>query len=133
MLAQLSIRDIVLIDRLDLQLGSGLVVLTGETGAGKSVLVRAVAGLWPRGEGRIVTPRGRILGATIVGANAGELILPWALALSQKLGIGAMAGVVAPYPTLSELGKRAAGSFYLPKLTGEATKRVVRLLARLAP
>ena len=34
MLAQLSIRDIVLIDRLDLQLGPGLVVLTGETGAG---------------------------------------------------------------------------------------------------
>jgi pyruvate/2-oxoglutarate dehydrogenase complex dihydrolipoamide dehydrogenase (E3) component len=81
----------------------------------------------------IVTPRGRILGATIVGLNAGELILPWALAISQKLGIGAMAGVVAPYPTLSELGKRAAGSFYLPRLTGETVKRVVRLLARLMP
>ncbi len=79
----------------------------------------------------IVTPRGRILGATIVGAHAGELIQPWTLALSQKLGIGAMAGVVAPYPTLGEIGKRAAGSFYTAKLFSPFTRRLVRLLSLL--
>ncbi|WP_308911859.1 DNA repair protein RecN [Pseudokordiimonas caeni] len=42
MLANLSIRDIVLIDRLDLALGAGLNVLTGETGAGKSILLDAL-------------------------------------------------------------------------------------------
>ncbi len=42
MLAGLSIRDVVLIDRLDLEFGSGLSVLTGETGAGKSILLDAL-------------------------------------------------------------------------------------------
>ena len=55
MLAQLSIRDIVLIDRLDLQLGAGLTVLTGETGAGKSILLDAFAlALGARGDGSLV-------------------------------------------------------------------------------
>ncbi len=67
MLAQLSIRDIVLIDRLDLQLGSGLTVLTGETGAGKSILLDAFAlALGARGDGSLVRegqPQGQITAA----------------------------------------------------------------------
>ena len=43
MLARLSIRDIVLIDRLDLAFASGLTVLTGETGAGKSIILQSLA------------------------------------------------------------------------------------------
>ncbi len=55
MLAQLSIRDFVLIDRLDLQFGPGLTVLTGETGAGKSILLDALAlALGGRGDGSAV-------------------------------------------------------------------------------
>src|SRR6195256_842613 len=42
MLTALSIRDVVLIDRLDLSFGAGLTVLTGETGAGKSILLDAL-------------------------------------------------------------------------------------------
>lgn len=76
----------------------------------------------------IVGRGGKILGATIVGAHAGELILPWVLAISQKLRIGAMAGVIAPYPTLSEISKRAAGSYYTPTLFSARTKAVVRFL-----
>ena len=53
------------------------------------------------------------------------------LAVGQGLGIGAMAGMVAPYPTLGEVSKRAAGAYYAPKLFGEGTRRVVRLLQRL--
>lgn len=84
------------------------------------------------GEIKIVTaPRGRILGATILGASAGDLILPWALAISQKLKIGAMANLIVPYPTRGEAGKRAAGSFYTPTLFGPRTRRLVRLLAHL--
>ena len=41
----------------------------------------------------VTNPRGRILGASIVGPHAGELIQPWVLAISKKIGIGSMAGV----------------------------------------
>jgi pyruvate/2-oxoglutarate dehydrogenase complex dihydrolipoamide dehydrogenase (E3) component len=81
---------------------------------------------------KVVTGRrGWILGASIVGAHAGELILPWVLAIRQKLKIGAMAELIAPYPTLGEVSKRAAGSYYAPKLFGPTTRWLVRQLARL--
>jgi len=76
----------------------------------------------------ITTPKGRILGAAIVGPHAGELIQVWILALSQKLKIGAMASLIAPYPSLGEVSKRAAGSFFTPSLFGEKTKKIVRFL-----
>jgi pyruvate/2-oxoglutarate dehydrogenase complex dihydrolipoamide dehydrogenase (E3) component len=83
------------------------------------------------GEVKIITGRrGRILGAAILGAGAGDLILPWALAISQKLKIGAMANLIVPYPTRGEAGKRAAGSFYTPSLFAPRTRRLVRLLAK---
>lgn len=78
----------------------------------------------------VTTKKGKILGAAIVGRHAGELILPWCLALSQGLKIGAMATVIAPYPTLSEVSKRAAGSYYTPSLFSERTKKIVRFLSR---
>ena len=94
---------------------------------------RAVAEGKPEGLVKAMTgPRGRILGCSIVGAQAGELIHPWALALASGLKIGAMAGYVAPYPTLGEAGKRAAGAYYTPRLFGNRwIKLAVRLLARL--
>ncbi len=83
------------------------------------------------GEVKIITSRrGRILGAAILGAAAGDLILPWALAISQRLKIGAMANLIVPYPTRGEAGKRAAGSFFTPALFAPRTRRLVRLLAR---
>ena len=78
----------------------------------------------------IIGKGGRILGATMVGAHAGELILPWVLAISQKLKIGAMASLIAPYPTLSEISKRAAGSYYTPSLFSPRTRSIVRFLGR---
>ena len=76
--------------------------------------------------------RGRILGCSIAGPEAGELIHPWALALASGLRIGTMAGYVAPYPTRAEASKRAAGAYLAPRLFGSAWIRLaVRLLARL--
>ncbi|NWF38736.1 dihydrolipoamide dehydrogenase [Mariprofundus sp. NF] len=79
----------------------------------------------------ITTPKGLILGASIVGLHAGELIQPWILAITQKMKIGAMASMIAPYPTLAEANKRIAGSFYTEKLFSSATRRVVRLLLKI--
>jgi len=78
----------------------------------------------------IATAKGRILGASIVGLHAGELIQPWILAISQKMKIGAMASMIAPYPTLGEANKRIAGSFYTEKLFSETTRRIVRFLLK---
>jgi pyruvate/2-oxoglutarate dehydrogenase complex dihydrolipoamide dehydrogenase (E3) component len=78
----------------------------------------------------VTTATGRILGAAILGAGAGDQIMAWALAISQRLKIGAVANLIVPYPTRGEAGKRAAGSFYTPTLFSPRTRRLVRLLAR---
>ena len=55
MLAALSIRDIVLIDKLDLSFSEGLTVFTGETGAGKSIILDSLSlSLGARGDGSLV-------------------------------------------------------------------------------
>ena len=74
----------------------------------------------------VLSKRGHVLGATIVGAHAGELILPWVLAISEARF--ALANVVVPYPTLSEITRRAAGSYYTPTLFSERTRKLVRFL-----
>jgi pyruvate/2-oxoglutarate dehydrogenase complex dihydrolipoamide dehydrogenase (E3) component len=75
---------------------------------------------------------GRILGCSIAAPQAGELIQPWALAIASDLKIRSMAGYVAPYPTLGEAGKHAAGGYYTSRLFGNRwIKLAVRLLARL--
>ena len=77
----------------------------------------------------IVTPKGHILGCGITGAAAGELIQTWVLAMSEKIKVGAIAQMIAPYPTLGEVSKRTAGTFYTPTLFSERTKKIVRFLA----
>ena len=62
---------------------------------------------------------------TIVGAEAGELISMWVLAIAQGLNIKAMAGIVLPYPTLSEIGKRAAIDYFTPSLTRPMVRRII--------
>jgi len=79
----------------------------------------------------VTTPSGRILGADVLAPAAGEMIHLWTLAVKERLRIGSVAGMIAPYPTLGEMGKRAAGNFFLPKLFGDRSRSLVRLLARL--
>lgn len=76
----------------------------------------------------VLSKRGRVLGATIVGPHAGELILPWVLAISKDLKMGDLAGLIVPYPTLSEITKRAAGSYFTPTLFSARTRTLVRIL-----
>lgn len=73
MLARLSIRDIVLIDRLDIDFGAGLSALTGETGAGKSILLDAFAlALGARGDASLVrqgAEQGQVIAAFDLGKS----------------------------------------------------------------
>jgi pyruvate/2-oxoglutarate dehydrogenase complex dihydrolipoamide dehydrogenase (E3) component len=73
----------------------------------------------------ITTRKGKIVGATIVGAQAGELIGMWTLAIAQGLNIQSFTEIVLPYPTLSELGKRAAIDFLAPGLTSPWVRRII--------
>ncbi len=90
---------------------------------------RAIAEKITKGQVRVVTNnKGLILGASIVGAQAGELIGMWALAISSKQKIGAITAMIAPYPTLGEVSKRAAGAWYTPSLFSDKIRRIVRFL-----
>ncbi|MCB1335971.1 MAG: FAD-dependent oxidoreductase [Maritimibacter sp.] len=111
--------------------GVALEVVRAETAATD----RAVAGAWAApGFVKVMVVRGRPVGATIVGPDAGEQIAFWALALSARLKMSAIAGTVLPYPTLAEVSKRAAGNYFSPRLFGNVwVKRVVRAVQRLAP
>ncbi|MFT5485856.1 MAG: pyruvate/2-oxoglutarate dehydrogenase complex dihydrolipoamide dehydrogenase (E3) component [Paracoccaceae bacterium] len=79
----------------------------------------------------ITTAKGVVVGASIVGPHAGELLQSWLLPIQKKMKIGAVAGLIIPYPTLGEVNKRAAGSYYTPKLFSEKTKKIVRFLLKL--
>ena len=78
----------------------------------------------------IVGRRGRIYGVSMLGPHAGELIQPWCLAIHAGLGIQHMAGYIAPYPTLAEINKRVAGSYYTKALFSSRTQKIVRFLLK---
>lgn len=97
---------------------------------------RAVCEADTRGLALLVVSRsrlqgGRLLGAGIAAPHAGETIGLWALALGQRVGLAALAGMIVAYPTRAEAGRRAAGNFYTPRLFSGRTRRLARLLARL--
>jgi pyruvate/2-oxoglutarate dehydrogenase complex dihydrolipoamide dehydrogenase (E3) component len=79
----------------------------------------------------ITDRRGDILGATIVGAGAGEMIAAWTLAIAQKLNIRAFAGLIVPYPAYGEVGKRAAMTYFMRGLTSNQVRRIIGWLRRL--
>ncbi len=74
--------------------------------------------------------KNRIIGAGIVGENAGELIQLWTLAIHKNLKIADIATYISPYPTLGEISKRVAGSYYTPTLFSEKTQKIVKFLFR---
>jgi len=81
---------------------------------------------------KVVTDRaGEILGVTVVGPRAAESLTAWTLAISQKMNIRALAGLVVPYPTYAEVGKRAAITYFTQGLTAPRTRRIMGWLRRL--
>lgn len=95
---------------------------------------RAIAEGKTTGLVKVMVVKGRPVGASIVGPQAGELIQVWALAIANKLKMSAISNMVAPYPTLGEVNKRAAGAYFSPKLFDSPTvKRVVGAVQRWLP
>ncbi len=95
---------------------------------------RAIAERKTTGLIKVMVVRGRPIGVSIAGAQAGELINLWALVIANKLKMKHVAGMVAPYPTLGEINKRVAGAYFSPRLFDSAmVKWVVRLVQRWLP
>jgi len=90
---------------------------------------RAQAEHRTRGKIKVVTTaKGKILGVSLLGPHAGELLLPWILAVQDKKHIRTMTDVIVPYPTLSEISKRVAGEFYTSLLFSNRIRKLVRFL-----
>lgn len=93
---------------------------------------RAQAELDVKGLVKVVVGKGGVvLGCGIVGPRAGELLMPWCLAVQNRMKISKVASVIVPYPTLSEVSKRAAGAYFTAALFGPWPKKIVRFLLSL--
>jgi pyruvate/2-oxoglutarate dehydrogenase complex dihydrolipoamide dehydrogenase (E3) component len=95
---------------------------------------RAIAERKTKGFIKLMVVKGRPVGVSIVGYQAGELINLWALALANKMKMSQIAAMVAPYPTIGEINKRAAGAYFTPRLfESDTVKRVVGFVQRFIP
>lgn len=95
---------------------------------------RAIAERKTAGLIKVMVVKGRPVGVSIAGYQAGELINLWALVIANKLKMSAVANMVAPYPTVGELNKRAAGAYFSPRLfENPKVKRVVSFVQRWLP
>jgi pyruvate/2-oxoglutarate dehydrogenase complex dihydrolipoamide dehydrogenase (E3) component len=93
---------------------------------------RAIASGRTTGLIKLMVVKGRPVGASIAGSDAGELIGLWAYAIANRHKLSAVANMVAPYPTLGEINKRAAGAYFAPRLfESRLVKRIVRIVQKL--
>lgn len=76
----------------------------------------------------VVTAKGKVLGCSILGSHAGELILPWIMLIKDGKSLRYISDVTMPYPTLNEISKRVASEFYSPSLFSSIIRKLVGLL-----
>jgi pyruvate/2-oxoglutarate dehydrogenase complex dihydrolipoamide dehydrogenase (E3) component len=95
-----------------------------------SQLDRAITDNNKTGVAKILTNRGRVIGAHIIAPHAGELIHELALAVQENMKISKLTSLVHAYPSYSQLNKRLAGQYYKDRLFNPLTKKVVALLNR---
>lgn len=92
---------------------------------------RALAEGEAHGQAKFVVSRGRLVGASIIGAHAGELIHEAVLAMRARLPLRALSQTIHVYPTLSQVTRRAANTYYFPRLFAPRTRALVRGIQRL--
>ena len=95
-----------------------------------SQLDRAITDNNKAGVAKILTNRGRVIGAFIIAPHAGELIHELALAVQENMKVSKLTSLVHAYPTYSQLNKRLAGQYYKDRLFNPFTKKVVAFLNR---
>ena len=78
----------------------------------------------------ITAKNGKVLGVSIVGEQAGELIQMWSYAIANNMNIKAMTAFISPYPTLSEMNKRIAYTYFQPKLASPLLQKAIKFLSK---
>jgi len=96
-----------------------------------SQLDRAVTDNDKTGMAKILTDKGKIVGAHIIAPHAGELIHELALAVQEKMKVSKITSLVHAYPSYSQLNKRLAGQYYKDRLFSPFTKKMVAILNKL--
>ena len=92
---------------------------------------RAIAERSDQGGVKIVaTKKGKILGASVVGESAGEIIHMVSVAMTNNVKISGLAQIISPYPTRSEAVKRAASSWYTDALFSDRTRKIAGFLTK---
>ena len=92
---------------------------------------RAIAEGETEGFLKIVRVGNKVVGATIVGRHAGDLLLPWAQVITGKASTFALSGAIVAYPNRSDISKAVAFAAYEPAIFGPWPKRWARFLASL--
>lgn len=92
---------------------------------------RAIAEGKTLGEAKLVIRKGKLLGASIVGEGAGDIIQIVGYGMSNKLDVQSLTNFISPYPTRAEVVKRAASAHFTPTVFGKASRTLVGLLQRI--
>jgi pyruvate/2-oxoglutarate dehydrogenase complex dihydrolipoamide dehydrogenase (E3) component len=92
---------------------------------------RAIAEGDTRGFIKMVRAKGKVVGVTIVGRGAGELILPWSQVILGKASSFAMGSAIVPYPNRSDLSRATAFAAHEPAVFGPWSQRWARFVSSL--
>ncbi|MEM1390701.1 MAG: FAD-dependent oxidoreductase [Pseudomonadota bacterium] len=92
---------------------------------------RAIAEGKILGEAKLIIRKGKLLGASVVGEGAGDIIQIVGYGMSNKLGVQSLTNFISPYPTRAEVVKRAASAHFTPAVFGKASRTLVSLLQRI--
>jgi pyruvate/2-oxoglutarate dehydrogenase complex dihydrolipoamide dehydrogenase (E3) component len=92
---------------------------------------RAIAEGKTLGECKLVLHKGKLVGASIVGEGAGDILQLVSVAMSNGLKLTALTNFISPYPTRAEVVKRAASAHFTPVVFGTNSRRLVGLLQRI--
>lgn len=80
----------------------------------------------------IVTNKGKIIGCSILGPHAGDLIVPWIMLIKEGKTLRDLTETIIPYPTFSEISKRVASEYYAPSLFSTKVRKLVSFLKYLS-
>ncbi len=83
------------------------------------------------GRVKLITRKGKLLGASILGPQAGELIHELVLAMQTGAKLGDISATIHAYPTLAQIHRRTVNTAYAPKLFSPFTRKLVQWLQRL--